>query len=496
MFLWQEMSPEEKKDSEVPSLDDHFATSGNLMDSRTSHLDDLLLSKLESAFHQQTQQFSRHELARIASEHSAIDLAHAVSRIPAADRPTVFDSLPSIEGKIDFITNTDSNTRSTLFWHMSQAELSTLFNEMPINDIAWVVEDMSDRKLWRLLDLLPAPRTLAIKELLQHDRNSAGRLMTDAFFAFSPEMTMKQVAESVRDHPGTALGRRLFVVSEKQELLGYVPVRNLVVNPPELTLKRVMLPVEHTVDVSATREEVVDIVERYKIDALPVLDDKVLVGVITHEEVVEALEDIADDTIARMAGTLETDSVFDPLLKRFFARAPWLLVTLAAGLINASNLDYFSSALGPFYPMVFFVPLIAGMSGNIGLQCSTVLVRGMATGMLSSGSRSEVVFREIRTGLLTGLVFGLICGSAVFFIHSISQIAGDPPAWTMGLLVSSGLFAACMGATLMGVFAPLLFARLKIDPAIASGPIVTAFNDVLSALMYFAVVHFLKELIL
>jgi len=128
----------------------------------------------------------------------------------------------------------------------------------------------------------------------------------------------------------------------------------------------------------ATREEVVDVVERYKISALPVVDiDNFLIGVVTYEDVVETIEDIADETIAQMAGTGEKVSEFEPMLKRFFARAPWLIATLCAGMVNGGVMSHFQKIEGGLLTFVlFFVPLIMGTSGNVGLQCSTVLVRG------------------------------------------------------------------------------------------------------------------------
>ena len=142
----------------------------------------------------------------------------------------------------------------------------------------------------------------------------------------------------------------------------------------------------------------------------------------------------------------------------------------------------------------FFVPLIAGMSGNVGIQCSTILVRGMSTGTLSSGTRRNAMAQELGVGLVTGSVFGVFCGCAVFLLNYLEiHEAGSNPLAVV-VTVSLGLLGACLMATVLGTFSPFFFARFRIDPAVASGPIVTAFNDVLSTLMFFLIARLLYPL--
>ncbi len=245
----------------------------------------------------------------------------------------------------------------------------------------------------------------------------------------------------------------------------------------------------HKVSPETSREEVVEIVERYKVSALAVVDpDNRILGVITNEDVLDAMEDIADETIANMAGTAEKVSEHEPLFKRFFSRAPWLAVTLCAGLINVGVMSSFQNYAGGILTFVmFFVPLITGMSGNIGIQCSTILVRSMALGFVSLGNRGEAVLKELCMGMMTGTVFGVLCGFAVYLLDfaGISRVDVSPAA--VGIIVGSGLTGACLGGAVLGVLSPLFFARIGVDPAVASGPIVTAFNDFLSMSIYFLI---------
>ncbi len=458
-----------------------------LLEFKTSQIEDALNEKLENAFHSQTSQVVLHDVAKIAIEYDPIDLAYAVTKLPSNARIIVYDNLPDLNAKIIFMINTGNNTRSAIFKQLDDQEIKRLIEGMPPDEAVWVLDDLSDRRLKRVLDLLDHKKAQRIRDLQQHDRHSAGRLMTNEFFAFPMSATIGEVAKQVRDNPGIELTGRIFVLTDDGELAGFVPERNLIVNPPHLPIRQVMRPILHTVTANTSRDEVVDLIERYNISALPVVDGAShLEGVIAYEDAVEAMKDIADGTIANIAGTAEDYGEHEELMKRFISRAPWLLVTLCAGLFTATVMSHFSDRLW-FVVVPFFVPLIGAMSGNVGIQCSTLLVRGMSSGALTPGSIREAMSKEFLIGLLIGSVFGITCGAVVYLLNyfGIHLIDADPLA--IGATVSFGVLAACLVATALGTLSPFFFARFRIDPAVASGPIVTAFNDVLSTLMFFVV---------
>lgn len=159
---------------------------------------------------------------------------------------------------------------------------------------------------------------------------------------------------------------------------------------------------------------------------------------------------------------------------------------LCAGLLSATAMSHFKDQIW-FLFLPFFVPLITGMSGNVGLQSSTILVRGMSTGELSAGSRGDAIARELGIGMLIGVIFGVTCGILVYSFNTLAINDGISDALMLGTTVACGVLVACMTATTLGAFSPFFFSRFGIDPAVASGPIVTAFNDVLSTLMFFLV---------
>lgn len=457
----------------------------------------ILHEKLERAFHKQTSRVAAHDIARIACEHSPIDLAYAASRLPSNVRPLLFENLADLEDKIAFMINTDSRTRCAVFRHITDKETKKIIENMPPDDAVAVLEDISERRFRRVADLLDSKKAARIREIKKHQRNTAGRLMTNEFFAFTMDVTIGEAAAYIRDNPGIDLTSQIFVLNEMGVLQGYVPSRTLIVNPSHLPLKQVMKPILHKVLPDVPREELVEIVERYKLPALPVVDEEdALVGVITYEDVMEAIEDIADETIAQMAGTGERVREHEPIYKKLLARIPWLIVTLCAGLVNVgvmSSVQGYENGALTF--VLFFVPLITGMSGNIGIQCSTILVRSMALGGLL-GSKSEAIMKEIFIGVSIGVIFGIICGLLVWSLDLLGVSGIEVSPAVVGLIVGIGLLGACFAGTFLGVFSPLFFARIGVDPAIAAGPIVTAFNDFFSMSIYFLIALGLNAILL
>lgn len=461
----------------------------------TEERDDVLDKELDQAFLHSAQQVILHDVARIATDFDPIDLAHAVTRLPAKARWIVYDNLPDIQSKIIFITQTGGNTRANIFKQLKDQEIARLVGNMPSNEAVEVLEDLAERRIKRVIDLLKPDKARSITELQAHGRLTAGGLMSNEFFAFTLETTLATVKKSIRNHPGIDLTSSIFVVGPDRELIGYVPDRSIMVNPETMTLKQLVAPVQHKVDPETPRDDVVDIVERYMLPALPVVDDKDrLLGAVAFEDVVEAMRDIADETIASIGGTIEDVSEDEPRINRILFRSPWLLVTLCAGLTTSTIMTHFKGNLWfEFAP--FFVPLIAMMSGNVGIQCSTILVRWMAQGEFSRETKRKAVLNELVIGSSLGLLFGLFSGILVYLLSSYGISSPGSDATMVACMVTTGLIVACFAASALGTFSPILFHRLKIDPAVASGPIVAALNDLMSTSLFILVAYSVYQLL-
>jgi magnesium transporter len=460
---------------------------GSVIDSQAGDIDDVLLEKFERAIHKPTGLYQHNDLVAIALEHDPIDLAKAATRLPLTARLVIYRNLPDLDAKASFTIHTTSPTKTAIFRGIGDEEIKHLIERMPPDEAVVVLDDLPLRRLKRVFELLDERKARRIAALQQHRKDTAGRLMTNEFFAFPLDTPVGKVIEYIRERPGVELTQWVFVLGQEMELVGYVPDRTLLVNAPEVPLRALMRPVVHRVGPQTHRDEVVELFERYRLTVLPVVDmEERLLGVITQGDVVEMMEEMADETIANIGGTAERLTEDEPTWRRFLARAPWLIVTLLAGMITATGFSLFQSESW-FLAVPFFVPLITGMSGNVGIQCSTVLIRSMATGEISAGSVGRAITRELKIGILIGVCFGVICGLAAYGLNhaGLARAVVDPVL--VGTMVSSGVLGACFTASVLGTCSPIFFARFRIDPAIASGPIVTAFNDVIATYMYFVV---------
>src|SRR5262249_20769351 len=191
----------------------------------------LYKESLKKSFHKQPYNLLTHNLQKKAIEHDPINLPYAATRLPPYARILIYENLPDLAAKIIFMINASSTTRAAIFRQIDDNEIKALIEQMPPDEGVWLLDDMSDRRMKRVLDLMDSKKAARIRELQKHDRHSAGRLMTNEFFAFHMNTTIGEVAANMRDNPGVELTRRVFVLNDAEELVGFVPGRTLIVNP-------------------------------------------------------------------------------------------------------------------------------------------------------------------------------------------------------------------------------------------------------------------------
>ena len=217
------------------------------------------------------------------------------------------------------------------------------------------------------------------------------------------------------------------------------------------------------------------------LSSLPVVDsNNVIHGIITFDDVIRSMQDSASEDIYTMVGTAKVDPFAKRINNKIIARAPWLFTTLIGGLVSAWILGLYQTTLIDFTAVIFFIPFVIGLAGNVGIQGATVIVRGLATGDIQKNNLSMVVKSELSVGILNGVIFGLICGGLVQ-MASKSILNTNP---ILGTVVGTGIILAVSVASLMGTLAPVLLINLRIDPAISTGPIITVINDILGLAIY------------
>lgn len=332
-----------EKDYKEPfTLDNLFFRSS--IGEKREQLDELLHQKLQDAFQRHTSQEILHDITKIASEYSAVDLAYAAAYLSPNVRPVLFGHLPDRKTKRAFLLHTDSATRQKIFRYMRDLEIKQVIETIPSDEAVDLLEDLSQRRFHRVVELLSKSYREKILQLMKHDKNSAARLMSPEFFAFDMDMTIGDVVGYIRNYPRIDFSKGIFLINDQGRLQGFVPGRNLIINSKDLPLRKVMRPIIHKVDPDTSREEVVDLLERYKISFLPVVNDnEKIIGVIGNEDIIEVMEDLSDQTLAAISGTAEKVITNEAVYKRFLARFPWLLVTLVMGLINMKVMSSFSS---------------------------------------------------------------------------------------------------------------------------------------------------------
>jgi magnesium transporter len=271
----------------------------------------------------------------------------------------------------------------------------------------------------------------------------------------------------------------LYAVDESGRLVGVSSLRQLVLVPPETPLKAFMTTDVFSVQTDMDQEEVAKVVARYDILAVPVVDESHrLVGIVTVDDVIDIFRAEATEDILKMAGVgeefIETKSIY----KSTRMRLPWLFASCFGGIVAFYVINHFEPSLTRFAYLAAFIPVIMGMGGNIGTQSSTIVVRGLATGRLMVRDLRKVVFKELVIGGMLGVFYGLLIGGVAQARYGRLSFA---------LAVSLAVLSSMAIAALVGSLVPMLFARLNIDPAVATGPFVTTAIDIISVFFYFQI---------
>jgi magnesium transporter len=404
----------------------------------------------------------------------------------------------------DLFTELDDSEQVALLPELNPADLADILEEMddegaaelvaslPIEALIRVVDEMEPDEAADLLgDIHPeqARAVLAgledseeVRPLLLHPDDSAGGLMTSEYLALRRLMTAGEAIRAIRAwQPEAETIYYLFVVDRRGRLCGVVGLRQLVIAEPETLIQDVMESEVISVPVGTDQEECARLMARYDLLALPVVDsDRVLLGVITVDDVMDVLEEEATEDIQRFGGAqpLGRSYLESPVLTVARKRIGWLLLLFLTATLTGSVMLLFQDELQAVVALAIFVPLLIGTGGNAGSQTTATIIRSLATGDLDTGDALRVWWHEARVGLALGLIMAIVA--------YIRAITWDPnPA--LALTVSASILAIVLWANSTGSLLPLLAARLGIDPTVVSGPVMSTLVDATGLLIYFTV---------
>jgi len=424
-------------------------------------------------------------LRKIVKKTHAADLSMVFHSLSIPNQRRLFILIDEREIKGEIFSNVDEDTFLNLIEEMNLDEIVEILDLMPKDDVADLLGHLPVEKSDTILEMMKKEGSEEVEGLLHYGDDTAGGIMVPDFIALREDTTARAAIESLqKEHLDVEMPFYLYVVDSNGRLIGVSSLRQLVVVPPNTPLKDFMTTDVFAVKTDMDQEEVAKIVARYDILAVPVVDDtNQLVGIVTVDDVIDIIREEATEDILKMAGVsgdefIETQSV----MRSTRIRLPWLSASFIGGIVAFFIIGHFEGSLKKLAYLAAFIPVIMGMGGNIGTQTSTIVVRGLATGRLNIRDTWQVVFKELAIGFILGAVYGVMIGTVAQLRYSTAMVAVS-----VGLAVISSMAIAA----LVGSIVPMGFARINVDPAVATGPFVTTAIDIVSVYFYFQIATFL-----
>jgi len=351
---------------------------------------------------------------------------------------------------------------------------------MDNDDLASLLEDLSPDKIEELLSGMKEEESKIVQNIMNYPPETAGRLMTNRFVWIPQHYTVRETVDKLKifaEYSETI--NYLYVIDNDKKLVGVVSYRDLIIADEKEKIQDIMYSRVISASVHSDQEEVARIIERYDFLAVPVVENNnELVGIVTVDDIIDVVIKEANEDIEKLSASGKAIDFDTKAFVAAYRRLPWLILLLFIGLVSGTIISGFEETLSKVVALAFFMPMIAGMTGNTGTQSLAVVVRGLITHDINK----EVVFRLIFRELKVGLIIGLTCGILISIIAFVWQ--GNA---VLGLVVGSSLIMTLIIGTLAGTIIPIILYKLQIDPAVASGPLITTLNDILSLLIYFGI---------
>jgi magnesium transporter len=419
-------------------------------------------------------------LRKIVNKTHAADLSVVFRSLSLASQKRLFNMIDEIEKKGILFSELDEDTFLDLVEDINLDSLVNILKHMQTDDVADLIARLPDEKSDAILERMEKEDSEEVEDLLRYDDDTAGGIMVPEFIALHQEVTAKKAIESLQtEYQDVEMPFYLYVKDEYDSLMGVISLRQLVVVTPDTPLKEFMTTEVISVQPGVDQEEVAKIVARYDILAVPVVDEnRHLVGIVTVDDVIDIFRQEATEDILKMAGVGEEFVETKSVMRSTRIRLPWLFASCVGGILAFFIIGRFEESLIKFTYLAAFIPVIMGMGGKIGTQSSTIVVRGLATGRLNIRDLWPVVFKELSVGMILGVVYGTMIGVVAQLQYNRVELA---------VAVCLAVVSSMSIAALVGSFVPMIFARLNIDPAVATGPFVTTSIDIISVFIYFQI---------
>jgi magnesium transporter len=417
------------------------------------------------------------EFQAIIDELQPYDIANVFQTIPEKHRHKFLIYL-DLKQLAVLLQELDSEIQIEILHKLGTEKSSKIMDLMENDDLADLLSQLSIDELQGFLASMKQDESKTVQSLMQYPEDTAGGIMTNRFVYIRDYYTVREAVDKLKSFAGFAENiYYLYVIDEQKQLVGVVSYRDLLLADITEKIMNIMYTRVISVPAEMDQEEVAGIIERYDFIAVPVVDEtNHLLGIITVDDIVDVLIEEANEDIEKLSATGKSIDFQTGAFTASIRRLPWLIMLLFIGIISGSIISQFEGTLEKVVSLAFFMPMIAGMTGNTGTQSLAVVVRGLISNEVNKNVVRNLVFRELGVGL----IIGVTCGILISIVALVWQ--GNP---VLGLVVGSSLFLTLVIGTLAGTVIPLLLYRFKVDPAVASGPLITTLNDIFSLLVYF-----------
>jgi len=409
------------------------------------------------------------ELRAVLADLRAEDVADQLEHLHGEARPVVFAALPP-ETAAEVLMGVDEEVRAQLLTSLEEDAVVSLLRLLEPADVADVIGALPEERAAMVLRRLPVPEAAEVRVLLEYPTDSAGGVMSTHFVAVRDHHTIREAVEHIRRREQD-LGDfyYVYVWDAQHRLVGVTSLKDLLLARPEQRIGEIMDHEVVSVPAGADQEEAANVALRYQLFALPVVDDAgVLVGQLMLDDLADIAEEEASEDMYRIVGLPEDESVFSPLRFSVRKRLPWLFVNLVTALFAFGVVSSFEGTIARFALLAALMPIVAGMGGNAGMQTLTIVVRGLALGEVDVRNARRALFKELALGVINGALIGVVvAGVAVL-------LSANP--W-VGAIIGAALFLNMVAAGVAGATVPLLLRAFRVDPALASGVIVTTVTD-------------------
>lgn len=407
------------------------------------------------------------------------DMARFFLDLPEKHRAR-FLMLMNTEQLADLIQELDQDRQLEVLNRLGIEKASRVMDLMDKDDLATLLGGLSAEEMETFLSVMKKEESRVVKDILEHPPETAGRLMTNRFVWIPLHYTVQEAVEKLKSFAELAETiNYLYVIDNNRRLAGVVSYRDLILAGAGEKISDIMFTRVISVPVDMDQEEVARIIERYDFLAVPVVDENnVLLGIVTVDDVLDVIIKEANEDIGKLSATGAAIDFDTEARVAALRRLPWLVLLLFIGLISGSIISVFEETLQQVVALAFFMPMIAGMTGNTGTQSLAVVVRGLVSRDMDKNTALRLVMRELGVGLIIGTTCGVLITIVAY------AWLGNP---VLGLVVGGSLLLTLVIGTLAGTIIPLVVYRLNIDPAVASGPLITTLNDVFSLTVYFGV---------